>query len=192
MGQKAQTTDDYIGRAPEYARPILRKFRALAHKADSKIVEAKKWGVPAFERDGLVAMMAAFKHYVGINFWNQRHLKHKSAAAFDGRFATVDDLPSDTDVIACIREAIALNAPGNKPKAPARRAKPALPMPADFSAALKKHAKARAAFDAFAPSHRREYIEWITDAKRDETRAKRIAQAIEWIGQGKSRHWKYQ
>jgi len=161
------------------------------HKADSKIAEAKKWGVPAFERDGLVAMMAAFKHYVGINFWNQRHLTHPAAKAFDGRFASVDDLPGDADFIACVREAIALNQPGKKPRREAGPARAALAMPADLTAAVKKSAKARAAFDKFPPSHKREYIEWIIDAKRDDTRAKRIAQAVTWIAEGKSRNWKY-
>ena len=87
---------------------------------------------------------------------------------FDGRFASLADLPADADFSACVREAIALNAPANRPKRPARAPKPALPMPADFSAALKRSAKARAAFDHFPPSHRREYIEWIADARRDE------------------------
>lgn len=191
MGQKIESTDLYISNAPEYARPILKKARALFHKADSKVIEAKKWGVPAFERDGLIAMMAAFKHYVGINFWQQRHLTHPAAKKFNGRFASVDDLPKDADFMACVKEAIALNQPGSKPKAPARKAKAALPMPADFTAALRKSAKARAAFEAFPPSHKREYIEWITEAKQDATRQKRVAQAVEWIGEGKSRNWKY-
>ena len=191
MGQKIEDTDLYIANAPDYARPILKKVRALMHKADPKISEAKKWGVPAFERDGLVAMMAAFKSYVGINFWNQRHLKHPAAKAFDGRFASAADLPKDADFIACVKEAIALNQPGSKPKAAARKTKPALPMPADLTAALKKHAKARAAFEAFPPSHKREYIEWITDAKQDATRKRRIEQTIAWTAEGKSRNWKY-
>lgn len=192
MGQRAATTDAYIAKAPEYARPILKKIRTLMHKADPKITESKKWGAPAFERDGIVAMMAAFKHHVGINFWNQKHLEHRAAAAFDGRFETVADLPSDADFIACVKEAIALNAPENKPKRPARAPKPPLPMPADFAAALRGNAKARAAFDAFPPSHRREYIEWITDAKQDATRKKRLEQAVVWIAEKKSRNWKYQ
>lgn len=191
MGQKSAATDAYIAKAPEYARPILKKVRALFHKADPAVIESTKWGVPAYERDGLVAMMAAFKSYVGINFWNQKHLKHRAAKAFDGRFASLADLPSDADFIACAREAIALNTSGEKPKRAARPAREALPVPADLAAALKRHAKARAAFDAFPPSHRREYIEWIVGAKRDETRRKRIDQALTWIAEGKSRNWKY-
>lgn len=192
MGQKLASTDAYIANAPDYARPILKKVRAIFHKADSKIVEARKWGAPAFERDGLVAIMAAFKSYVGINFWHHRHLTHPAAKAFEGRFRSVDDLPPDRDVIACVREAIALNQPGNKPKTPARKAKPPLAMPSYFAAALKTHAKARAAFDKMPPSHKREYIEWIIDAKQETTRARRIAQAIVWIAEGKHRNWKYQ
>ena len=192
MGRKAATTDSYIGTAPGYARPILEKARALFHKADAAIVESKKWGVPAFEKDGLVAMMAAFKSYVGINFWQQRHLTHPAAKAFSGRFASIDELPKDADFIACVKEAIALNTPGNKPKAPARKAKAPLPMPAYFTAALKKKPKAKAAFAALPPSHKREYIEWITGAKQDATRQRRLDQAVAWIADGKSRNWKYQ
>jgi len=148
-------------------------------------------GAPAFERDGLVAMMAAFKQHVGINFWQQRHLTHRAAKAFSGRFASIDDLPKDADFIACVREAVALNQPGNRPKRPARAARPALPMPADFSSALANNRKARAAFDTFPPSHRREHIEWITTAKREETRKRRLEKAVAWISAGKPHNWKY-
>ena len=191
MGRKSAETDAYIAKAPEYARPILKKARSLFHKADPTIVESKKWGVPAFERDGLVAMMAAFKHHVGINFWRQRHLTHRAAKAFEGRFASIADLPADADFIACVKEAIALNQPENKPKTSARKARPRLPVPADLAAALKKHAKARAVFENFPPSHRREYIEWITTAKRDETRRRRLDQTVAWLSEGKPHHWRY-
>lgn len=191
MARKSAETDAYIKKAPDYARPILKKVRALFHKADPTIVEATKWGAPAFERDGLVAVMAAFKHHVGVNFWRQRHLTHPAAKAFDGRIASMDDLPKDADLVACIREAVALNQPGNRPKRPARAAKPPLPMPRDFSSALRKNAKARIAFEKFPPSHRREYIEWITTARREETRKRRLDTAIAWIAEGKPHHWRY-
>lgn len=190
MSRKSAETDAYIAKAPDYARPILKKARALFHKAAPGIIESKKWGAPAFECDGLVAMMAAFKQHVGISFCQQRHLTHRAAKAFSGRFASIDDLPKDADFIACVREAVALNQPGNKPKRPARAARPAAP-PADFSSALAKNAKARAAFDTFPPSHRRELIEWITTAKREETRNRRLEKAIAWISAGKPHNWKY-
>ena len=192
MARKSAATDAYIAKAPEFARPILKKVRALIHKADPAVTESIKWGAPAFERDGLVAIMAAFKSSVAINVWQRKHLTHRAAKAFDGRFASVADLPSDADFTACIREAIALNAPGARPKRPARAARPVPPTPADLATALKRNAKARAAFDAFPPSHRREYIEWIVEARREETRRRRIDQAIAWIATGKSRNWKYQ
>jgi uncharacterized protein YdeI (YjbR/CyaY-like superfamily) len=65
-------------------------------------------------------------------------------------------------------------------------------VPQDLKSALARNAKARAAFEGFSPSHRREYVEWIEDAKRDDTRRKRLATAIEWMGEGKPRNWKYQ
>jgi uncharacterized protein YdeI (YjbR/CyaY-like superfamily) len=192
MGQKSPATDAYIASAPEYAPPILKKIRTLFHKTDPQIIESTKWSAPAFERDGLVAMMAAFKSYVGINFWRQKHLRHRAAKAFEGRFASVDDLPTDADFIACVKEAISLNAPDKKPKRAVRPPRAALPMPTDLTSALKRNPKARTAFDAFPPSHRREYIEWITGAKQAATREKRLDQAVTWIAQGKSRNWKYQ
>lgn len=65
-------------------------------------------------------------------------------------------------------------------------------MPPDLAAALARHDAARKTFDAFAPSQRREYIDWLTEAKREETRARRLAQAVDWLTEGKPRHWKYQ
>ena len=63
--------------------------------------------------------------------------------------------------------------------------------PPDLAAALKKNAQARATFDGFSPSHKKEYIEWIVEAKRDETRQRRLSQAIEMLAEGKTRNWKY-
>ena len=71
-------------------------------------------------------------------------------------------------------------------------AKPELPIPPEFAAALSANPAARAALEGFSPSHRREYVEWISEAKRPETRDKRIAQAIEWLADGKKRNWKYE
>jgi uncharacterized protein YdeI (YjbR/CyaY-like superfamily) len=77
------------------------------------------------------------------------------------------------------------------PRAPKARVPGAVTVPADLAAALRRNRKARASFEAFSPSHRREYIEWITEAKREETREKRLATTIEWLEEGKPRHWKY-
>jgi uncharacterized protein YdeI (YjbR/CyaY-like superfamily) len=67
-----------------------------------------------------------------------------------------------------------------------------LRVPPELVAWLAKNRKARANFEAYPPSHKPENNEWIGEAKREETRAARVKQAVEWIAEGKSRNWKYQ
>ena len=137
--------------------------------------------------------MAAFKAHCMFGFWKAPLVV--GGAGPHNRYRqikSVADLPAKKDMAALIRRAMSLNdegvvvarAPQTK-KAPAR-------VPADLSGALQKNKKARTAFDAFSPSHKREYIEWITEAKREDTRQKRIETAISWIAAGKARNWKYQ
>lgn len=192
--------DAYIARAPEYARPILEKLRALYHRACPDIEETIKWGCPHFEYRGLVGGMAAFKQHVRHIFWKASLLKDPL-----GLFRTVgetcmgavkvtdvSELPPDKVLVAYIREAIALNEQGVKLPAPKRRSPKALEIPDDFLAALRKNKKALATFEAFPPSHQREYVEWVTEAKQQATRERRLAQAVEWMAEGKPRNWKYQ
>jgi uncharacterized protein YdeI (YjbR/CyaY-like superfamily) len=191
--------DAYIADAPAYARPILTKLRALFHKACPDIEEVMKWSFPHFEYRGIVASMAAFKNYIRYGFWKAK-LMSDPYGLFKGmddttmgatKAATLDDLPSDKILLAYIREAVALNEKGVK--APARKKLSPKPIvvPDDLAAALKKSKKALAAFEALSPSHKREYIDWITEAKQEATRQQRLATAIEWIAEGKPRHWKY-
>lgn len=180
MGKRDPRVDAYIAKSADFARPILEFIRDAAHSAIPDVRETMKWSSPFFEHNGTLAMMAAFKEHVRFGFW--RRMKGIE------KITSVKDLPSKKELIAMFREADA------SPKAaPARKktAKPELEMPKDLAAALKKNRKAAEAFDAFAPSHRREYIAWITEAKSDETRKRRLDQAIEWIAEGKPRNWKY-
>ena len=110
-----------------------------------------------------------------------------------GRLTTVSDLPPKKALAAYVKKAAALNDAGIKPVRTPMRGKPKPPAkaPADLLAALKKNKKAQATFDAFSPSAKREYIEWITDAKSDDTRTRRLATAVEWMSEGKHRNWKY-
>lgn len=195
--------DAYIARSAPFSRPILEHIRKLMHKACPDVQETIKWGHPFFEYNGgVLCNMAAFKQHCSFGFWKAAQMKDpegilkveekKSAGHFD-RILSVKDLPADKILIAYIKEAALLNE--GEARAAVRPAKPPKeepPVPAELTAALKKNKKAQTTFEAYSPSHRREYIEWIVDAKTEATRDKRIATALEWLAEGKSRNWKYQ
>lgn len=195
---RTSAVDAYIAKSADFARPILEKFRDLLHRACPDVQEVLKWGVPHFEHQGVLAGMAGFKKHVNLFFWKSDLMKDPaglfkktdgSRSVFQG--TSIDDLPADKVLLAYIKEAVALNERGVKRTRKPTAKKPELPVPADLRSALKKNKKAQAAFDAFPPSHRREYIEWITQAKQAETRARRLATALEWMAEGKARNWKY-
>jgi uncharacterized protein YdeI (YjbR/CyaY-like superfamily) len=192
--------DAYIRKAAPFARPILEKVRALFHQACPDIEETLKWGFPHFEYRGIVGNMAAFKQHATFRLWKASLLPDPHGLLAGGaesstgraKFTAVSELPPDAVLVEYIRAAVALNEQGVKVEKPKRKPKPEAKVPADLLAALKKNKKALATFEGFSPSHRREYVEWITEAKQEATRQKRVAQAIEWMAEGKSRHWKYQ
>ncbi|HXW96829.1 MAG TPA: YdeI/OmpD-associated family protein [Gemmatimonadales bacterium] len=198
MGSRDARVDRYLAEAPEFARPILVHLRELIHDTCPEVEETVKWRVPTFMYHGTLCGMAAFKRHAAIGFWKSTLMVGKNKAATEaalerlGRMTALADLPPRRTLVGYIREAMRLNAEGIKPpRRTSARAKPPLAVPPEFQQALARHRKARAAFEAFSPSHRREYIEWITGAKRDETRARRVRTAIEWLSQGKPRNWKY-
>jgi uncharacterized protein YdeI (YjbR/CyaY-like superfamily) len=200
MGKKSPEFDAYISDAPPFARPILTRLRALFHRACPQIEEKLKWGHPSFEYKGIVGGVAAFKEHAVWGLWKSALLKDPHGAmtaAGDSamsrdRLTDVSQLPPDHVILNLIEQAVDLNERGVKlPKAKPTKKRPPPKVPPDFAAALKKNSKAAVAFKEFSPSHQREYIEWITEAKQDATRQKRLAQAIEWIAQGKPRNWKY-
>ena len=190
--------DAYIEKSAPFARPILEHLRNLVRKACPDVEETIKWGSPHFDYKGSLAGMAAFKEHCAFGFW-----KHSLLAGYDGnlertamgsfgRITSLKDLPKDKEIIALIHQAMELNEKGIKvPRKPAA-AKSDVVVPKELTAALSKNKKAKAAFDKFSPSHRREYVEWITEAKTEPTRDKRIATTIEWLSEGKSRNWKYE
>jgi uncharacterized protein YdeI (YjbR/CyaY-like superfamily) len=193
--------DEYLANAPEYARPILTHLREVVHAGCPDVVETMKWSRPAFEYHGVLCGMAAFKSYVMFGFWKASLIvDQKTGKPLDfggegsfGKITKLSDLPARKTLIAYIKEACRLNEEGIK-AAPARKSttpRPALPVPPYLSAALKKNKKASAAFEKFSPSHRREYIEWLMEAKTDATRETRLATALEWMAEGKPRNWKY-
>ena len=196
MGTRDARIDAYIAKAAEFARPILRHVRALVHDACPEVGETLKWGMPSFEYKGLLCGMAAFREHATFGFWKHDLLvkddaKAREAMGSFGRLRSVGDLPPKRTLAGYVRRAMKLNDDGVKaPRAKTRPKKP-IPVHADFRAALAKNAKARAAFEAFPPSHKREYLEWIAEAKRDETRVRRVSQAVAWMAEGKPRNWKY-
>ena len=192
--------DAYIAKSAEFAQPILRHLRKLVHRACPAAVETIKWGMPSFTyRDSILCGMAAFKAHGTFGFWHQGMTKaigadsRKAEEAMGslGRITSLSDLPSDKDMLGYIRRAMELTEAGG-PARPKPKAKKPLALPADLLAALKKNTKAHGQFAEFSPSKRRDYIEWIIEAKRPETRASRLATTIEWVAQGKARNWKYE
>ena len=196
--------DAYIAKSADFAQPVLRHVRALMHKGCPRIEETIKWGVPAFEREGIVAMMAAFKQHVAFGFWSEKLIRGKLGAeaarvfpkdaklGMGGRrYLSRAELPPDAAILRAVKVAVALNEAGERPKRALKR-KPPPKAPPVLAAALKKNAKARANFERFTPAQQREYVDWLTQAKQAATRERRLAQAVEWLAAGKQRNWKYQ
>lgn len=191
--------DAYIEKAAPFARPILTHLRALVHKACPHVTETIKWSAPHFESHGSnLCHMAAFSQHCAFGFWKGSLLKDKAgilekqaAMGHFGRITSLEDLPADKIIIAYIKEADKLNKDNVKLPAKTPAAKKALVTPEILMVALKKHKAALQNFEAFSYSNKKEYIEWIDGAKTEETREKRVGTAVEWIAEGKDRHWKY-
>jgi len=199
MGTRDERIDAYIAKSPDFAKPILTQIREAVHAACPGVTETMKWSMPHFDYKGPMCGMAAFKQHATFGFWksslvfapNDPYAKDPNGMAAFGKMTAASDLPPRKALLAYISKAVALNEGGVKVERPRKPRKP-LPVPAALAAALAKNKKAQAAFARFPPSHRREYNEWIGEAKSDETRSKRVAQAVKWIAEGKSRNWKYQ
>ncbi len=193
--------DAYISKSGEFARPILIHLRALVHKACPEVEETMKWSFPNYMYHGILCNMAAFKEHCSFGFWkasrlsDPRRLLSKAGEGMGsfGKIKRLSDLPPDSVLIAYIREAAELNRKGMR-RAPKKPAKPANPLrvPADLAAGLRSNAKAKSNFSSFTPSQKREYVEWIVEAKTDETRKRRLATSVTWIAAGKRRNWKYE
>lgn len=189
--------DAYIANSAEFAQPILEHLRALVHAACPEVEETIKWGFPHFMYKGMMCNMASFKAHCSFGFWKAELLladeARREAMGQFGRIESVKDLPARKVLTAYVKQAMKLNDEGVA--APAR-AKPAVPrelaIPAELTAALKEVPAAHKHFEAFSPSKQRDYAEWISEAKTEATRTRRLEQAVEWISEGKSRNWKYE
>lgn len=188
--------DSYLATVPEFALPILQRLREDVHAACPDVVETIKWSRPHFMLDGkLLAGMSAFKAHCGFGFWQREGAAEGQGGAMGdfGRIATLADLPGRAELRRQIKAAAALlQAGAPRAQKPGRAPRPKLDMPDDFAAALARVKAAQQTYSAFPPSKQRDYLEWVLEAKREETRAKRIAQAVEWLAEGKSRNWKYE
>lgn len=202
MGTRDPRVDTYIEASAPFARPILTHIREVVHDACPEVEETIKWRLPFFMYRGMLCSMASFKKHCAFGFWKSALVLGESAAPTTsamgqfGRIESLDDLPTKAILTGYIRKAMRINEQG-VPKASSNatgsktaKAKP-VTIPNDLRSALRHNAAARAAFANFTPSQQRDYVEWLTEAKREETRKRRLETAIEWISEGKTRNWKY-
>lgn len=203
MSTRDPRIDAYIDKAAPFAQPILKHIRRVVHAACPDVQETMKWSFPHFDYKGaMLCSMAAFKAHAVMGFWKAKLLADRGfpevaagveqAMGHFGRMTSIADLPSEARLTRMIKAAAALNDEGITVKREKSAPKPAVKPPAYFMAAVTKNKKALAAYEAFSPSHRREYVEWVTEAKTEATRDKRLAQAVALLAEGKSRNWKYE
>lgn len=204
MGKKDSRIDAYIAKSADFAKPILNHLRGLVHKACPEVEETIKWSFACFDYKGIFCSMAAFKQHATFGFWKQSlmndpegYLKECAANGGEamgslGRITNMKDLPPDRVVIGLIRQAKKLNDDNIKLPPRKKTEKKDIIVPDYFTTALGKNKKALQVFEAFSPSHKKEYLEWVTEAKTEDTRNRRMATAIEWIAEGKGRNWKYE
>ena len=187
--------DAYIAKAQPFARPILDHIRARVHAVVPDVDEAMKWSAPAYLKDGKILLItAAFKAHAAINFWRGQEIRGDQADGDAmgqfGKITSVDDLPDNLDTLIATAARLAQSSPA--PRKAKHEPKPPPALHPDFEAALDSNPAAKATLDGFSPSARRDYLEWVSEAKQEATRAKRIATAVEWLSEGKKRHWKYE
>lgn len=204
MGKKDPRVDAFIAKSAAFAKPVLEHLRDVVHRTVPDVEETIKWGMPFFTTNGqLLANMAAFKAHVSFGLWKAKLLSDpkgllsgggNTGMGHFGKITGLADLPKDAVLSGFIRQAAALNAEGAPKPVKPKKAGPAkkVVVPPALKKALSKNAKANATFDAFSPSHKRAYTEWIDEAKTEATRDKRVATAVEWMAEGKARMWKYE
>jgi uncharacterized protein YdeI (YjbR/CyaY-like superfamily) len=198
MAKKNPRIDAYIEKSAPFAKPILKHLRKIVHAGCPGVEETIKWSMPHFDYKGMMCGMAAFKEHCAFGFWKAKLIfppndtASKDAMGHFGCIRSIGDLPDEKTLTGCVRKAAELNESGTKvPGRDKPKKRPPLKMPAYFSNALNKNAKAKKTFEHFSASHRREYVEWVTEAKREETRQERLKTAMQWLAEGKARNWKY-
>ena len=200
MAIRDKRVDAYIAKSADFAQPILRHVRKIVHEGCPEVEETIKWGFPHFDYKGMMCGMASFKQHCALGFWKGKLIldgkSNKSVDAMGqfGRITSLKDLPSKKVLLGYVKKAKQLNDDGVKvPK----RAKPSsekkeLVVPDYFTAALKKNKKAQVTFEGFPYSKKKDYVDWVTEAKTDETRERRLQTSAKWLAEGKGRNWKYE
>jgi uncharacterized protein YdeI (YjbR/CyaY-like superfamily) len=197
MSKRDSRIDDYIAKSADFAKPILTHLRALVHEVCPDVEETMKWSHPNFLYKGMFCGMASFKEHCAFGFWKESLIvkdgRAETGAFFGslGKLTSVASLPSKKVMTGYLKTAMKLNDDGVKSPAREKKAPRQLIVPDDLSARLKTNKKARETFERFSPSNKREYVEWINDAKTEATRLKRLETTIEWLAEGKTRNWKY-
>ena len=193
MPKKDPRIDTYIAHAGNFAKPILNRIRKLVHATCPDVEETVKWSSPFFEHKGILLATPAFKRHCALIFWKGRLILSKDQKAKLRRLTSISELPGNKILTGYIKKAVELNEAGIKiPLRLKSKVKKPVIVPDYFLRALRKNKKALAAFENFSPSHKREYVEWIVEAKREETRARRLKAALAQMTKGKSRNWKYE
>lgn len=202
MTSRSRKIDAYIDNAADFAKPVLMHLRELVHQACPDVEEGWKWSFPHFMYKGaILCSMAAFKQHCSFGFWKSSlmadpdHIfaeEERNGMGHLGKIATLKDLPKDAVLKKYIKAAMQLNEEGAKVQKKPAPDKKELVTPDDLLQALKANKAAKLTYDAFSYTNKKDYVEWITEAKTEATRLKRLTQAIEWMAEGKTRHWKYQ
>jgi uncharacterized protein YdeI (YjbR/CyaY-like superfamily) len=196
MGKKDPRIDIYIREAAKFAQPILKHLRKAVHAACPEVEETMKWRMPFFTYRGNLCHMAAFKHHCAFGFWKGTLIfgrREREGMGHLGKIMTLADLPEKKALAGSIKAAAELNDLGMKVPAQARsKSKKKLKVPEYLRTELKKSPSALRTFEGLSYSHKKEYVEWISEAKREETRQKRVRTALKWLADGKSRNWKWE
>ncbi len=196
MPTRDSRIDAYIAASPTFAQPILVHLREVIHGACPDVEETMKWSRPHFQYKGMLCQMSAFKEHCALGFWKGAILfpaaSEKEAMGHFGRITCIGDLPSKKALAAIVKQAMKLNDEGVKAAAKPKPAQEELIVPGDFAAALETDAAAHKVFEEGSASFKREYLQWIADAKAQTTRERRMVQAIAWLAEGKARNWKYE
>jgi len=203
MGKTDTRLELYISKSAPFAQEILWHLTELVHEVCPDAEETMKWSFPCFMYKGsILCNIAAFKKHCAFGFWLESKMKDpkkilsrgkaKNGMGSLGKLTGIKDLPSDKILKDYIKEAMKLIEAGEKlSKKPDDKEKKTLVIPDYFKKALSKNKNALHTFENFSHANKKEYIVWITEAKRDETRIKRLETAIEWMAEGKIRNWKY-
>ena len=195
MGKRDPRVNTYIAKSADFAKPILKHIREVVHEGCPE-VEEMKWGMPHFEYEGILCGMGSFREHCALHVWKGSLIvgdRSREAMGQFGRITRISDLPSEKILAGYIKQAMKLREDGVKnPARSKRRKEAALVVPSELTSALNKNKKAAAAFKEFPPSHKREYADWISEAKREDTRKRRADTAVEWVAEGKSRNWNYE